>query len=190
MGSHRRLTGFDALHQFCWVQATDPASTPANEVTAYQGWLDTDTNSLYVRNAANTAWLEVGGGVGAAALPLTVNLDFQNGGAALAANQKVGFIVDDDVTLDEVSAFAPKDETGSAVVDFWCDTYANGPATVADTIVGAGTKLTISSAKKGQDTSLTSWTTSFSGKRLWVANLDSVSTFTQLTVSLRFTRVA
>jgi len=188
MSSHRRLTGFDAVHQFCWVQSSDPSLVADNEVLAYQGWLDTDTDTLYVRNSTNTAWLTVGGATLDAALPITVNLEFTNGGAALAANQKMGFVIDDDVTLDEVSAFGTKDESGSVVVDFWADDYANGPPTVADTIVG-GTKLTLSGAKTGQDATLTSWTTSFSGKKLWVLNLDSVSTFTQLTVSLRFTRV-
>lgn len=189
MPSHRQLAGYDAVHQPFWVQASDPALVAANNVLPYMGWLDTDTLILYVRNAANDGWMTVGGAVLDAALPFTVSLDFYANGAALSAGHKVGFVVDDNVTLDGVSVFATADETGSVEVDFWSDVWANAPPTSADSIVGAGTKLTVSSAKKGQDNTMTSWTKSFSGQRAWVVNLHSVSTFTRLTVSLRFTRV-
>jgi len=47
---------------------------------------------------------------------------------------------------------------GDAVIDLWKDTYANFPPTSADTIT-ASARPTLSSAVKGQSSTLTGWTT-------------------------------
>lgn len=60
----------------------------------------------------------------------------------------------------------------SAVVDIWADTYANFPATVADTIT-ASAKPTLSTAQKNKDTTLTGWTKAISADSILRANLDS-----------------
>lgn len=49
--AHRSITGVD-LHVPGYVQAGDPGAVGAGKL-----WLDTDDNTLYVRNAANSAWL-------------------------------------------------------------------------------------------------------------------------------------
>lgn len=80
------------------------------------------------------------------------------------------------------------DQSGSIVVDVWKDTYANFPPTVADTIAGSE-KPTISSAVKGQDTSLSTWTdtTIVSGDVLRF-NVDSVTSLTACTIVLHCTK--
>ncbi len=60
----------------------------------------------------------------------------------------------------------------SAVVDLWVDTYANFPATNADTITSA-TPPTLATAVKNKDTTLTSWTTAIPADSVMRANLDS-----------------
>jgi hypothetical protein len=75
------------------------------------------------------------------------------------------------------------DQSGSAVIDVWKDTYANYPPTVADTIT-ASAKPTISAATKSDDTTLTGWTTSITAGDTLRFNLDSVSTVTRVVLTL------
>lgn len=64
--------------------------------------------------------------------------------------------------------------TGSIVIDIWSDSYANYPPTDVDSIT-ASAPLTISTAIKAQDTTLTGWTKTLTqGQRLFL-NIDSVS---------------
>lgn len=76
------------------------------------------------------------------------------------------------------------DVSGSIVVDIWNDTYANYPATVADTITGSE-KPTLSAASKNQDLTLTTWTTSLTRGNILRYNVDSASTVTRVTVVIR-----
>lgn len=76
------------------------------------------------------------------------------------------------------------DVSGSIVVDVWKDTYANFPPTVADTIAGSE-KPTISSATKGQDLSLSTWTTTVTAGDIIRFNVDSATTITKAALFLR-----
>lgn len=76
------------------------------------------------------------------------------------------------------------DTTGSCVVDVWKDTFANYPPTVADTIAGSE-KPTITSSNKGQDLSLTTWTTTVTQGDIIAFNVDSCSTITKANISLK-----
>lgn len=81
------------------------------------------------------------------------------------------------------------DQTGSVVLDVWNKAYASLPATVSDTITGAD-KPTISSAIKGQNLTLSAWTTGLT-KGTWLYfNVDSVTSITELTVVLRVKRIS
>jgi hypothetical protein len=75
------------------------------------------------------------------------------------------------------------DQSGSIVVDVWKDTYANFPPTVADTIAGSE-KPTISTATKGQDLSLSTWTTAITAGDILRFNVDSVTSIQRATVLL------
>lgn len=76
------------------------------------------------------------------------------------------------------------DQSGSVVVDVWKDTYANYPPTVADTI--AGSELpTITTATKGQDLSLSTWTTSVTAGDILGFNVNSATTVTRVHLIIR-----
>lgn len=81
------------------------------------------------------------------------------------------------------------DTSGSIVVDVWKDTYANFPPTVGDTITGTE-KPTLSSAAKNQDVALSSWTTTLTRNDILRFNVDSATTVTRVTLSLRIKRNA
>lgn len=76
--------------------------------------------------------------------------------------------------------------TGSIVIDVWKDTYANYPPTVADTIAGSE-KPTISAATKGQDLSLSTWTTSVSAGDIIGFNVDSCTTMAWVNLVIQAT---
>lgn len=75
------------------------------------------------------------------------------------------------------------DQSGSAVIDIWKDTYANYPPTVADTIT-ASAKPTISAATKSEDTTLTGWTITVNAGDTFIFNVDSATTITWLILEL------
>jgi hypothetical protein len=79
------------------------------------------------------------------------------------------------------------DQSGSIVVDVWKDTYANFPPTVADSIAGSE-KPTLSTATKNQDLALSTWTTSVTAGDILRFNVDSASTVTRVTLSIRGTK--
>ncbi|GAI37997.1 unnamed protein product [marine sediment metagenome] len=76
------------------------------------------------------------------------------------------------------------DQTGSIVVDIWKDTYANFPPTDADSIT-ASAPPTISTAQKSQDSTLAGWTTSIAAGDILAFNVDSCTTITRVTISLK-----
>ncbi len=109
-----------------------------------------------------------------------------NGGGSVISTGVAGDIeVPFACTLNQVTLLA--DTTGSIVVDIWKDTYANYPPTSLDSIT-ASAKPTISSSNKSQDSTLTGWITSVTAGDTLRFNVDSVTTLTRVTVSLRYTR--
>jgi hypothetical protein len=79
------------------------------------------------------------------------------------------------------------DATGSVVIDIWSDSFANYPPAVGDTITGSA-KPTISSANKASSTTLTGWTTALPAGHYLEVNVDSVTTITNVTLTLTVTR--
>jgi hypothetical protein len=106
-------------------------------------------------------------------------------GVALAAGIIGDIEVHHAATITAVTMLA--DQSGSAVVDIWKDSYANFPPTVADTITAAA-KPTISAATKSTDSTLTGWTTSVAAGDILRFNLDSVATITRLGIFLTIKR--
>ena len=109
------------------------------------------------------------------------------GGSAITTGIKGSIVVDFDCTINNVTMIAPK-ESGSLVVDIWKDTFANAPPTVADTITAAALP-TITTAQKSQDATLTGWTTTITAGDILVFNVNSATTITNATVSLKVTKV-
>jgi hypothetical protein len=79
------------------------------------------------------------------------------------------------------------DQSGSIVIDVWKDTYANFPPVDADSIT-ASAPPTLSSAQKSQDTTLTGWTTSVAAGDILGFNVDSITTVTRVTLTLKLER--
>lgn len=71
-----------------------------------------------------------------------------------------------------IGAYAFANETGSIVIDIWCDAYANYPPTNGDSIT-ASAPVTITAGIKSQDTSLAGWTTVIAAYRNLRYNVDS-----------------
>jgi hypothetical protein len=76
-------------------------------------------------------------------------------------------------------------ESGALVVDVWKDSYANWPPTVADTIGGSEKPTITATGNKGQDLTLTTWTTALAKGDWLIFNVDSVATITLATLSIR-----
>jgi hypothetical protein len=116
-------------------------------------------------------------------LSLTFIID--GGGSAITTGQKGHLEIPFACTITQVTMLA--DQSGSIVVDIWKDTYANFPPTDADSIT-ASAPPTISSAQKSQDATLTDWTTAIAAGDILAFNVDSCTTITRVTISLKVTK--
>lgn len=113
----------------------------------------------------------------------TVIVTIDGAGSVIATGVK-GYIQSPvPLTILGWTIFAQDGNTGSIVIDIWSDTYANFPPTVADTITAAA-KPTISSAAKATSTTLTGWTTTVPTGNFLGFNVDSITTFTKVTLEL------
>jgi len=160
---------------------TPDPPTPASGPDPGYVFYETDTGDFYAWDGA--AWDLVN--AAGAALPGTIGATFDGGGSALTAGAVRYVLVPYAHTI--TANYMLADQSGSAVVDVWRDTYANYPPTVADSIT-ASAKPTLSSAIKSTDSTLTGWSTSGAADTIYAFKLDSVSTIQVLTVQLVVTR--
>ena len=130
------------------------------------------TGSIVDTDVADTADVKLG----------TIQYVIDGGGDAITTGIKGDLEIPFACTITAATALA--DQTGSIVVDIWKDTYANYPPTDADSITAAA-PVTISSATKSQDTTLTGWTVSVTAGDTLRFNVDSVSTVTRCVISLK-----
>lgn len=112
----------------------------------------------------------------------TLNFIIDGGGEAITTGVKGMVQIDFDCTIQQVTTLG--DQSGSVVVDIWKDSYANFPATDADSIT-ASAPPTLSSAQKSQDSSLSGWTTAVSAGDHLIFNVDSATTVTRVTIALK-----
>ncbi len=146
-------------------------SDTAASGAAYQP-LDTDLTNL----AALTTDPRIVG------IPFVMN----NGTVVLATGIQPGnLVVPFACTITEWTLLL--DQSGSIVVDIWKDTYANYPPTVADTIT-ASAKPTVTTATKGQSSTLTGWTTAIAAGDTLRFNIDSVTSALNATLILKVRR--
>ena len=115
----------------------------------------------------------------------TVTFIIDGGGATITTGVKGYLTIPFACTINEWTLLA--DQSGSVVVDIWKDTYANYPPLVADTIT-ASAKPTITTATKGQSSTLTGWTTTIAAGDVLAFNVDSITTCQRVTLSLKVTR--
>lgn len=114
----------------------------------------------------------------------TITLALDGGGSAITTGIKADVSVPYACTITGVRMLA--DQSGSAVVDIWKDTYANYPPTDADSITAAAPP-TISGAVKSEDVTLTGWTTAITAGDTLRFNVDSAATITRLALTLTVT---
>lgn len=157
------------------------------------GTLSVDTATYLTGNQTVTLSGDATGS-GATAITVTastpiktgsIGITIDGGGLAITTGVKGYVSVPYACTINSVTMLA--DQSGSAVVDIWKDTYANYPPTVADTIT-ASAKPTITATNKSTDATLTGWTTSVSAGDVIGFNVDSASTITRLQVQLKVTK--
>lgn len=113
------------------------------------------------------------------------------GGVPSAGVHGTGIVVPFDCTITEVVVNG-NNSAGSVVVDIWKCSEANydGGAThpVAGDSITGGNKPTIVGGSKYTDTSLVGWTVALTqGDVIWY-NIDSIGTFTAITIALKVRR--
>ena len=111
-----------------------------------------------------------------------VEFIIDGGGATITTGIK-GYLEVPFAWSDIQSVRALADASGSIVVDIWKDTYANAPPDNSDSIT-ASAPVTLSSAVKSEDTTLTGWTQTGSAGDWLGFNVDSVTTCQRVTISL------
>jgi hypothetical protein len=119
-------------------------------------------------------------------LPAAIEFVIDGGGAAITTGIKGDLEIPFGCTIQAVTLLG--DQTGSIVVDIWKDTYANFPPTDADSIT-ASAPPTISSAVKGQDSTLTGWTKTIGAGDILRFNVDSVTDIQRATLSLKVVKI-
>lgn len=112
----------------------------------------------------------------------TITFVIDGGGAAITTGVKGDLYIPFGCTIEQWTLLA--DQSGSAVVDIWKDTYANAPPTIAD-VITASAKPTLSGAAKNQSSTLTGWTTAIAAGDVLRFNVNSATTVQRVTISLR-----
>lgn len=122
-----------------------------------------------------------GGGIVAAIVYV-----FDGGGAALTTGVKGDLLIPFGCTINSVTLEA--DQSGSIVIDIWKKTYAlDSPPAVGQTIT-ASAKPTLASHQSSQDATLSGWTTAVSANDMLRFNIDSITTCTRVTLTLKVTK--
>lgn len=118
-----------------------------------------------------------------------IEFPIDGGGSAITTGLKMGISIPFACTITQSTLLGvlPASTNGSIVLDVWKDTYANHPPTVADSIC-ASAKPTIATAQKAQDSTLTGWTKTIAAGDILFVNVDSITTFTAVTLVLTATK--
>lgn len=101
----------------------------------------------------------------------------------ITTGSKHGLTIPFACTITEV--ILTSDQTGSIVVDIKKSTFSGFPTTSS---ICSSTKPTLSSARKYNDSTLTSWTKTIASNDFLEFNVDSISTLTKVTIQLSVTR--
>lgn len=109
-----------------------------------------------------------------------------DGGGSVITTGLQGFVIMPySGTITEWTIIA--DQSGSSVIDIWKSTYASAPPTIANTITGSALP-TLTTAQTAQSSTLTGWTTSVTTGDVIGFNVNSASSVTRLTLSIKITK--
>jgi len=179
-GDHNHTGVYEAANaniQSHISNTSNPHSVTATQVLPSQG----GNSGKYLKTDGSSASWETVASVGSTNIAFVIGDRSTTITTGIKGDIQIPFAC----TITGVTLLA--DQSGSIVIDLWKDTYANYPATVADTIV-ASAKPTITTATKSTDSTLTGWTTSVTAGDIIRINVDSVTTLTQVTLFLTVTR--
>lgn len=107
------------------------------------------------------------------------------GGAAISTGVKGDLEIPFNCTIDRATALA--DQSGNVTISIWKSSYA-GFAPTASANITASSPVTITSAIKSQDSTLSGWTKTITAGDILRFNVDSCAVITRVTVSLRATK--
>ena len=109
------------------------------------------------------------------------------GGSAITTGRKVDFMLPAG-TITGVYALA--DQSTSTVIDIWKCSYAdydNSTYPADGGSITSATPVTITTAHKATDTTLTSWTTAVVATNVYTLNVDSNDNATRVTIIIKMT---
>lgn len=179
------LTGLSTLNgiakgngsgAFSAATAGTDYTTPSSTETFTNKTMDANGTGNALSNIDEDNMLD-----GSDAVRDAIEFVLSNGGSAIATGVNGDLEIPYNATIQRGTVLC--DQSGSIVVDIWVDTYANYPPTDADSIT-ASAPLTVSTATKAQDSTLTGWTTALTAGSTIRYNVDSASTVTRCVVSL------
>jgi hypothetical protein len=117
---------------------------------------------------------------------LSISFVIDGGGVTIGGGIKGDLTIPFSYAIEEWTLLA--DQSGSIVVDIWSDVYATYPPTVADSITGSA-KPTITASNKGRSSTLTGWVTTIAAGDTLRFNVDSCTSITRATLSLKVSRL-
>lgn len=106
---------------------------------------------------------------------------FDGAGASLITNTKTEIRVPFSGTITKATLLGKPGESGNIVIDVQKSTFAGYDTTAS---ICGGAKPTIIGTNKAENNTLVGWTTAFSVGDCFVFNIDSVTSFTQVTLIL------
>ena len=115
----------------------------------------------------------------------SITFIIDGGGSAITTGIKGALEIPFACTINRVTLLA--DQSGSIVIDIWKQAYADYPPEDANSIT-ASAPPTLSSAIMSQDSTLTDWTTAITAGDCLMFNVDSITTCTWVTLSLKVTK--
>lgn len=180
------LTGDATLNQ-----AVDTTADPAFNTLKLNDSNDSHTVQILMGSdisADRTLTVTTGDANRTLTLPVVgvVGITIDGGGSAITTGVK-GY-VECPYAGTIVSATLVADVSGAIVIDVWKDTYANFPPVDADSITSATPPTITASGTNSQDTTLSSWTTSVAAGDVFGFNVDSCTSITRVTLTLKINR--
>ena len=126
-----------------------------------------------------------GGFIGIALPPLRISIG--NGSSAIVASAVPARFISMPValTIGKWRIISQDNIAGSISIDVWKDTYANYPPTAADKI-SASAPISLSSAAKNEDSTLTGWTKTIAAGDVLGFYVSSASTVKRVEITIEW----